>query len=139
MFPSRLNNTKKPNSQPTPQAEEPSDVPQLYDLSKLRKMVDNDQEMINKMIDMFLKNTPDLLNEMKAFWHKGEIERLSKLAHKLKSSINLMGISTLYDNIRSIEKFAAESNPEQQAQLPDLMKELNEIMEKVLVQIRQTL
>lgn len=110
----------------------------LYNLSNLKKMVDGDAEMVRKMVRMFLKNTPNSLVEMRTLYNNKEYEEVSRLAHKLKSSINLMGIGRLHDNIRKIETYAAKGDdPNNLAKLPDLMKELEQVFEQVFEQMHK--
>ncbi|MDX2302219.1 MAG: PAS domain S-box protein [Microscillaceae bacterium] len=111
----------------------------IYDLAKIRSMVEGDEVMIKKMIGMFLDKTPDLLQDMKDHLKNNAWGEIGKLAHRLKSSINLMGIDILYDNIRFIEKYSFEEDPSNRDALPELIGELDEVCSKVFLQLRKEL
>ncbi len=114
-----------------------NNVAMLYNLDKLKKMVDNDANMIKKMVQMFVDKTPETLQEINQLYQKNELIEVGKLAHKLKSSINLMGIDTLYDNVRLIEKYASQN--QQDHDLPQLIKELTAICSNAVNQLQKEL
>ena len=112
---------------------------QIYDLSKIDKMVEGDQVMVKKMIGMFLDKTPDLLQEMKDHLASGAWIEVGKLAHRLKSSINLMGIDKLYDNIRFIEKYSFDEEGTHRDAVPELIEELNTVCQEAFLQLKKEL
>ncbi len=105
----------------------------LYNLDKLRKMVDNDEVMIQKMVLMFLEKTPETLSEMKTYYQNEELVEVGKIAHKLKSSINLMGIDSLYQSVRIIEKHTMQN--ENHPDLSELLTEFIQTCQQVLTQL----
>ncbi len=108
-----------------------------YDLSHIRKMVDDDQEMIMKMTQMFLAQTPGFIHDMKSNLANKNLWEVGEIAHKLKSSINLMGIARLKNTIRIIEKYAKEDNTERHRELPGLLEELEGTFDIVFSQMRE--
>jgi HPt (histidine-containing phosphotransfer) domain-containing protein len=107
----------------------------LYDLTKLRSMVEGDEVMVLKMLRMFLEKTPLLIDEMKKFYEESSFNEVSKLAHKLKTSIILMGIVRLQNNVKLIEKYATE--PAHFEELPALLEELENICGLVFEQMQE--
>ena len=112
----------------------------VYDLSKIRKMVEGDEVMIRKMVGMFLDKTPELLQEMQDHMSQDAWVEVGKLAHRLKSSLNLMGVDALYDNIRMIEKYSFdEEDTSNRKAIPQLIEELNSICEEAFIQLKNEL
>ena len=79
----------------------------LYDLSKLEKIARGNQQFIDKMIQLFVDQTPKSIAELKIAYEKRDYTKLKAVAHKIKPSLETMGIDILRDEIRAIEK-----NPE---------------------------
>lgn len=76
---------------------------QYYDLSKLMAMGRNDIEFIKKMLRLFINETPPALNSMVEAYKTGDMASVKYLAHRMKPSINSLGISSLQDDIIKIE------------------------------------
>lgn len=75
----------------------------LYDLSILSEMVYGDTEFMKELVDTFLEYAPIDTKELEEFAQKGDWEETSKKAHKLKSSIRTIGVTSLSDLILQIE------------------------------------
>jgi HPt (histidine-containing phosphotransfer) domain-containing protein len=108
---------------------------QLYELSQLEAVAAGSQEFVNKMVDMFLSLSPELVNRMKSSLNAKDWDDLRSAAHKLKPSIDMMGIASLTGKIREIEGNAKTQT--QLDSLPNLLKELEETLENVYDQLRR--
>ncbi len=131
----------QPHSYPEELSFNPNDMPNsnmtLYDYSKIQKMVNGDEAMVKKMITMFVERTPSILQELQQNFESGDYIGVSKKAHMLKASISLMGIDTLYENIRMIEKFAKENT--KISELPKLIEELHQVCTQAIHQMKAKL
>jgi HPt (histidine-containing phosphotransfer) domain-containing protein len=87
------------------------------------------------MVSMFIEKTPESLEEMSRHYQQKELVEVGKIAHKLKSSINLMGIDSLHQSVRIIEKYAMKN--ENHEDLPDLLDEFTQTCYKVLAQLKE--
>ena len=96
-----INNEKKEIKQ-TPAAEK------LFDLRKLETMSGGDQQYVKKMVNIFINQSETSILQFKEFYNKGDLESIYQLAHRIKPSIDGMGIQSLHKTIRSIEKTAQE-------------------------------
>ena len=65
-------------------------------------------------------------------FEKGDFEKVSALAHKIKPSIDMMGIKDLQEPIRTIEKDGKESGQE----LPNLVPKLDKILTTVFDELK---
>jgi CheY-like chemotaxis protein len=106
----------------------------LYDLTMIRSVSGGDEGFIKKMILLFIETVPQNVKELVDATARKSWEQVSKLAHKLKSTIDSMGIRTLHDPIRAIE--ANAKNQEHLELLPDKVRQVESV---VLVCIQQLL
>lgn len=75
-----------------------------YDLSYLNQVFQGNREMINNIIKLFLQQVPEYINEMEECVRKNEPLSLHPLAHKAKSSISMLGIKDMEQDVLQIEQ-----------------------------------
>jgi len=75
----------------------------LYDLTLVKAISGGDNVFVKNMILLFLETVPGILDQMQNSCQAKDWELTSKLAHKLKSTIDSMNIYQLQDLIRKIE------------------------------------
>ena len=90
------------------QPESPAGIPEnsgqsLYDLSMVRSVSGGDETFIKKMVALFIETVPPGIKDLNDAHDRQDWLRLGKVAHKLKSTIDSMGIAVLKDDIRLIE------------------------------------
>jgi len=76
----------------------------LFDLKQLDELAAGSPDFVNVMIDTFLTHTPEQVEHLVSAFQQGELKRMGEIAHKLKPSIDLFGISGLTATVRSIEQ-----------------------------------
>ncbi len=81
-----------------------------YDLTKLRELSHGNEDFVLKMIQIFKESTPITLSEMQVSLKERDYLNLSKLAHKLKPSIESMGIHRLFGKAKELELECKEEN-----------------------------
>lgn len=81
----------------------------LYDLDVLRKMVNNDEEFMNQMIAMFIDKVPLDIQDIEQSKSTNEWDKVGKIAHKIKSSLKMMGAHTLVEMAVRIETLGKEA------------------------------
>ena len=119
--------------------EKPLSVPvkekpaKLYNLRNLEKLVGNDKESIRNMIELFMSDTQQQWEKLMDEYKHSNMTAVGEVAHKLKASIDMMGIDSLRDVIRNIEKCGKENNvtPELPALLTPCQETLRDVMEQV--------
>jgi uncharacterized protein related to proFAR isomerase len=62
-------------------------------------------------------------------------EQVSKMAHKLKSTIDSMGIRSLHDQIRAVEMNA--KNQERLEYMPDMVRQVESVVSVCIQQLRK--
>ena len=107
----------------------------LYDLSMVEAISGGDTDFVKRMVQLFLDTMPASITEIQTAVKEEQWERLSKLAHKLKSTIDSMGIESLKKVVRTIE-----TNGKTGINIPEtlvLVEELVITMEACMVQIKK--
>lgn len=132
LFSTIANHTASHRSHATPAAEGQP----LYDLGKLREISRGDHLFLHKMIGIFAEQTPVAISEMKAAMAAGHWDSVSKLAHRIKPSIDNMGIQTLQSVIRDIEA-KAKSDPPDELTIAALLERTEEVIAAVLERLRE--
>ena len=114
-----------------------SNDPKLYDLSIVNLIGKGSLEFMNKMVSLFLEQVPHDLLKMNELASKGEWEMVSKLAHRMKPSIEGMGISLLKDTIRFVENAAGKNDFFNEKELLQKINTMTTIMEQVFSQLKK--
>tara|TARA_R110002049_G_scaffold16388_8_gene65343 strand:+ start:688 stop:3516 length:2829 start_codon:yes stop_codon:yes gene_type:complete len=81
----------------------PSSNEDLYSLEKLSTISRGDQTFISKMVAIFIQQTSSAIEEMKEAEATNDYDRIRKLAHKLKPSLDNLQIDSLKETVRKLE------------------------------------
>jgi HPt (histidine-containing phosphotransfer) domain-containing protein len=76
------------------------------DLSYLKTMSGDNQELIQEMIEIFTCQVGEFEVEMQSLLDREEYDLLGKLAHKAKSSVAIMGMDHLSAKLKELEMLA---------------------------------
>ncbi len=106
----------------------------LYNISELEEMAQGNAEFVSKMINVFLETTTESLDELLDAFEKKDFQAVSSIAHKIKPSIDLMGITSLHDVVREIETKAKNGE-----ELNGLVDKLGEDLKIVFEEIKSEL
>ena len=106
----------------------------LYNLEQLRAVAAGSEEFVAKMVDMFLQMTPGLVSRIEAGMQAQDWDEVKAAAHKMKPSIDMMGITSLHDKIREIENCAKQR--QNLESVPALFAELSGTLDEVYAQLR---
>ncbi|HLK28155.1 MAG TPA: response regulator [Puia sp.] len=114
-------------------------IPQekLYDLSMVLSVSGGNKEFIKKMIALFIETVPQNVVELKKSAESENWEQVAKIAHKLKSTIDSMGIKSLHQNIRSVE-----SNAKQKTNLGGIhptIQKIESVIDNCILQLQSEL
>jgi CheY-like chemotaxis protein len=107
----------------------------LYDLSMIETISGGDEGFLKKMMQIFIDTMPQSMQEIQKELQQQEWEKVGKVAHKMKSTIDSMGIEQLKQDIRTIEQ-----NGKKKEGL-DMMKGLIDkvigVLEQCIAQVRK--
>ena len=85
-------------------------------LDYLRTITEGDKAIIREMIEMFLQQLPGFVKNLNELYQSGQYLALGKEAHKAKSSLQIMGMKELEQEmkrfqLKTIEEVEVESYP----------------------------
>ncbi|WP_200505717.1 hybrid sensor histidine kinase/response regulator [Adhaeribacter terrigena] len=105
------------------------------DLTFLKEMAAGNQAFMDEIIGMFISGTPESLQKMQEAIHENDWPNVKAIAHRLKSSMFLIGIKELEMNMAAIEQNA--QNPEEQEMVQKLLDRTRKICEIAIQKLRQ--
>lgn len=79
------------------------------DLTYLKGMSNGNIDVIKELVDIFVEQVNEISDEMTKALSEKKYVILSKLAHKAKSSVSIMGMNDLAQDLKRLELLAAES------------------------------
>jgi len=112
----------------------PQEPEKLYDLSMVQSISGGDEGFVKRMVQLFIDTMPPALKELKQEVKQQNWISVGKLAHKLKSTIDSMGIALLKDDIRTIELNGKKA--EEVDKIPSLAENVTVIIEKCIEQLK---
>ncbi len=107
------------------------------DLNSLYELTGGDEELLKEMLDLFLDQTPDLMEKVVTHYKNGELNRVKEFSHTLKPTFTYVGMDKATELAGQIELTAGEDNPDTE-KLGQLVKELNLICEQALEKVKKT-
>ncbi len=102
----------------------------LYDLSAIRTISRGNEGFVVKMVNMFIDQTPGQVAEMQARCHHSDFKGMAAIAHKIKPSIDNMGIVSLKAPIREIERIGKLGVGDES--IPQLLETVASYISKVI-------
>lgn len=84
-------------------AKKPKAVAALYDLTQLETISRGNKAFIDEMISLFIDQVAPSINEINSAFASGDYSTVKKIAHRVKPSIESMGIVSLSDEVRKME------------------------------------
>lgn len=112
-----------------------SDGAAIYDLALIESISGGDDQFITRMVQLFLDTMPPMLQQLNDFSQSHAWQQLGDLAHKMKSTIDSMGIKSLKNEIRQLEKYGKSA--ERVAEIPALVSTVSSVMKKCLETIKK--
>lgn len=110
---------------------------QMFDLSYLNQIFQGNQEMINNIIQLFLEQVPQYIEEMVECVNQNDLISLHPLAHKAKSSIAMLGLKSIEQQVLQIEQDSKQHQNFEQ--LPNLVSDVKSECDLVYEQLRGVL
>jgi len=101
----------------------------LFDIQKLRLLTGNDDNYLKKLILIFLEQSKKSRGELLEAYQLNDLDSIYKIAHRIKPSIDHVGISSLYEPIRKLE--ALSKSGENTEELKLLLFKITSTLEKV--------
>jgi len=108
----------------------------ITDLNYLKTMSGGDAKFIREMIDLFREQIDEYKELMPELLHNKDYDNLSKMAHKAKSSVAVMGMTYVADLLKDLEILSHE---EKEVERYELM--INDFLEQsqlALIELENT-
>lgn len=109
----------------------------MMDLAAISRILGGDQDQVNRMIRKFLEVTPAYVEDLMKAYRDNDIEGVETYAHKIKSSIDLVGNKDLREKIKLIHEYCKIW--EQLHQLHELVPTFKEQYDKLVLQLSEEL
>jgi len=78
----------------------------LYSLKNLERISGGNNDFVRKMIRMFLDKMPHSIEELETSFNNGDIKNVAHVAHRIRPTINSLGIESTANALKTIEKNA---------------------------------
>jgi CheY-like chemotaxis protein len=88
-----------------------------YDLSSIIAISRGDNDFVQKMIDIFIEQTMEVCDEIENCIAVNNFIEISRLIHKIKPNIEGMGINSIYDEVRELERICENSDDKEKIKL----------------------
>lgn len=110
-------------------------IMQLYDLNRLKEMANGNENFVPDMLKLFLNIVPKSLDIINESSKNNDIETLRRTAHKIKPSINNLGIISIKDEILLLEKW--DDSNQSKEELKSTLTKVNTIIHQVVDSISE--
>lgn len=105
----------------------------LYNLEKLISISRNDTAYVQKMVQIFSDQSLLAITQIGDAYKVKDLDTVYKVSHRIKPSIDSMGITILYDDIRKIEKDSKDGidSPELEKNILFLFSVLHQVVNQL--------
>jgi histidine phosphotransfer protein HptB len=91
------------------------------------------EDFINELIDAFLEDGPNMLNNMQSALDTKDVESFRRNAHSLKTNANTFGATELGTRAKELEYMARENNLD----VGDRLEQLNREFSAVAAELKE--
>ncbi len=106
-----------------------------YDLTGIRNISRGNDAFVVKLVRLFVEQTPPIVSDIMERHAAGDLATMGALAHKLKPSIDNLGIMDLKETIREIERAGKSATGNEN--LPAHLQQLSSVMHVVISSLNQ--
>ena len=100
------------------------------DIGKLKKLLGNDEKMVAQFLDIFKKETPKQLSELRRAIENKNWDSASNIAHGIKSQVKYLDLKAIAEMAYEIENCAEKK--ENTERLPVYYEEMEGALSKVI-------
>ena len=113
----------------------PSIDENLYNLNSLNNLSRGNHDFVIKMITIFTTQTADTINKMNQALKINDFVEVSKLIHKIKPSLEGIGVVSIIEDVKLLEKIAKKTSDK--SQILHLFGNIKTTLEKVIIQLQE--
>ncbi|MBC7388643.1 MAG: Hpt domain-containing protein [Opitutaceae bacterium] len=104
----------------------------IYDLTPLNALVDGNEKFRKYLIELFIQTTPPILEDLKASLNLKDFEGIYAHTHKVKPTLDSMGMIGLRKTVDDIMKYS-----KMKVNLPELQLLINHLCSEIGLAITQ--
>ncbi len=93
----------------------------VIDFSYIQSATDGDADLTKELVDVFKLQIPEFIQDFELAIQNQDVEKIGKVAHKAKSSVQIFGMQTLAEQLNSIEEEIDKQNPPFDERYPKLL------------------
>lgn len=103
----------------------------LYDLTQLKALYQGQPDVfLTKIINIFKKSISEFSSNVSTSFENNDLEQVKKLAHKIKPSIDYMGVYSIKNDILELEMFDLDK-PKAKNEMIELYTKIIGVLKKV--------
>jgi PAS domain S-box-containing protein len=122
-------------SEPMKQSNDHAAMPgMLYDLNIIKSISGGDEGFVTKMVLLFIDTVPANLKDLNNALKEKNWDMVYKMAHKLKSTLDSMGVQSVKQDVRMVEMNAKKM--ESIDQIPAMVERINGIVNACIKQLQ---
>lgn len=106
-----------------------------YNLAKVYAISDNDTEFVGQIAELFITEVPLDLAEIKEGINEKDYKRAYSFAHKIKPTLDLLGMSVAFEEILCIEDWTKREG--KRKEIKETYKDLESRIEKAVKEIKK--
>ncbi len=101
-----------------------------YNLSKVYALSDDDPEFVNQILKLFVDEIPEDFVQIKEGIKKGDHKHAYAYAHKVKPTLDLLGLNVAFEEILQVEAWAKGEGQK---------KEIKETFKSIITQVNDAI
>ncbi|WP_298140318.1 PAS domain S-box protein [Flavobacterium sp.] len=117
-----------------PKIEKNQKIQKLYNLNSLNNLSRGNKEFVDKMITIFIDQTNITIDKIEVAIANNNFIEVSQLIHKIKPSIEGIGVTSIIDDVKILEKIAKESDDK--TQIEAIFLDIKEVLKQVVNQLK---
>jgi len=106
-----------------------------YNLSKVYAISDNDPEFARQIVTLFLEEVPAEVKNIREGLKEKDHNRAYHAAHKIKPTLDLLGMDLAYDDIVNIEKWTRAEGKKKE--IKAVVKNLRELVKLTIKELKK--
>lgn len=118
-----------------PKVKKVKKIQRLYNLNSLNNLSRGNKEFVEKMVVIFIEQTNTTIEKIKNAIEAENFIEVSQLIHKIKPSIEGIGVISILDDVKILEKIAKESNDKKQIEA--IFSGIKEVLIEVVIQLKE--
>lgn len=106
-----------------------------YNLAKVYALSDNDPEFVNQILTLFVTEIPEDLLEIKEGIKKKDHKHAYAYAHKIKPSLDLLGLNVAFEEILQVEAWTKAEGKKKE--IKEIFKSINNQVNDAIKELKK--